>query len=70
MKPQSLKPVKLRCGHNILVPSYQSSRLDDYGDTSCSKCSDTGPQKAKALPKPATPEDVAKSLEARQRGEV
>ncbi len=33
-----LKSVELRCGHHVLVPSYQTRRVEAYRDTHCSKC--------------------------------
>lgn len=35
---QRLKSVLLKCGHFILVPTYQSLRPEDYAGTHCRKC--------------------------------
>ena len=53
------------CGHHFLVPSYQSKKIADY-DPHCARCASGPTEKAKALPKPATPADVTKSLKERK----
>ncbi len=38
MARQRLKPVQLKCKHFVLVPSYQSSKPEDYQNAYCYKC--------------------------------